>query len=87
MTVLVNGEAQTRSIQTGLSDDSYTEVTQGLSEGDIVLVSSTTRVSSATRVATATSTQQFPSGGNFTGMPDGGSNFTGMPGGGGFSGP
>jgi hypothetical protein len=33
---LVNGKAEKTYIETGLSDDTYTEVTSGLKEGDTV---------------------------------------------------
>jgi macrolide-specific efflux system membrane fusion protein len=38
VTVLVDGKPETRTIQTGLADDQRTEVTEGLSEGDTVLI-------------------------------------------------
>jgi RND family efflux transporter MFP subunit len=67
--VLVNGVAESRPIITGMSDDSYTEVKSGLSEGDIVLIITTPRTTStSTRASTATSTrsnsnqQQLPGG-------------------------
>lgn len=53
--VMVNGVAQTRSIQTGIANSQYTEVTEGLSEGDQVTIPLST--------APATSTSGQPGGG------------------------
>ena len=39
--VLVNGQAETRTVQTGLSNDTMTEIADGLKEGDQVVISST----------------------------------------------
>ena len=47
--VLVNGVAETKTIQTGVSDLSNTEVTSGLSEGDVVVLPQSTSSSSSTQ--------------------------------------
>ncbi len=44
--VMVNGAAETRTIKVGLADDTRTEVLEGLSEGDQVIVESTARAPS-----------------------------------------
>ena len=51
--VLVNGVAETREVQTGISNSSYTEITSGLSEGEVVLISQSSS-SSGTQIATRT---------------------------------
>jgi HlyD family secretion protein len=53
-----DGTTEERAIQTGISDWQYTEVTEGLSEGEQVLVPETTGASTAT-----TSDQGMPGGG------------------------
>lgn len=58
-------------VEVGLSDDSFTEITSGLSEGQVVLLPDTT--------ASASSTEEGMMGGMGGGMPEGG-----MPGGGGM---
>ena len=93
VTIMVSGLAQVVSVDTGLSDDTYTEVTQGLKEGDSVVITSSAKTSS-TRTATTTTTtrtsaatttrtsqQQFPGGVVTTGGPPGGGgfNFTSVP--------
>jgi HlyD family secretion protein len=55
--VMVNGVAETRQVQTGISNSSYTEITSGLNEGDEVVIQPTTSSSS--------SSSQFPGGGGF----------------------
>jgi len=40
--VLVNGKVETRVVQVGLSNDTMTEITAGLNEGDRVVINSTT---------------------------------------------
>ncbi|MDD5082386.1 MAG: HlyD family efflux transporter periplasmic adaptor subunit [Dehalococcoidales bacterium] len=54
--VLVNGLAETREIKTGISNWQYTEVTEGLSEGDRVIV---------TQGTTSNQQQQIRQGGMF----------------------
>jgi RND family efflux transporter MFP subunit len=54
VTVLVSGQAEVRSVKTGLSDDNYTEITGGLQEGDEVLVAPT---GNTTQKVTTKSTQ------------------------------
>jgi multidrug efflux pump subunit AcrA (membrane-fusion protein) len=49
--VMVNGVAETRQVQTGISNSTYTEITSGLNEGDQVLVSQT---SSSSTIKTTT---------------------------------
>jgi HlyD family secretion protein len=56
--VLPTGATEQRAIQIGISNWQYTEVTEGLSEGEKVLVSGTSTTST-------TSQQQRPSGGTF----------------------
>ncbi len=46
--VLENGVAQSRSIKTGLSNGQYSEVTEGLSEGEKVVIPQTTTSTSTT---------------------------------------
>jgi hypothetical protein len=46
--VLKDGVAESRSIKTGLSDGQNTEVTQGLSEGEQVVIPKTTTTTSTT---------------------------------------
>jgi HlyD family secretion protein len=56
--VLVNGVAESRQVQTGISNSQYTEITSGLSEGEQVLVpqsSTLTSSSSGTQQTTRTS--------------------------------
>jgi len=57
--VTATGAVEQRAVQTGLSDYQYTEITQGLSEGEIVVTST----ASNTAPATTAATQQQPSGG------------------------
>jgi HlyD family secretion protein len=67
--VAIDGQEQTKSVKTGLSDSSYTEITEGLQEGDMVQISSTVRTTSTSRTSTTTRTSnitQIP-GGNFPG--------------------
>jgi multidrug efflux pump subunit AcrA (membrane-fusion protein) len=52
--VLVNGVAETRQVQTGISNSSYTEITSGLNEGDQILV---TQSSSSSSLSSSSSTQ------------------------------
>jgi macrolide-specific efflux system membrane fusion protein len=40
--VMANGVAESREVQTGISNSTYTEITSGLNEGDEVLVTQTT---------------------------------------------
>ncbi|MGD0780438.1 MAG: HlyD family efflux transporter periplasmic adaptor subunit [Dehalococcoidales bacterium] len=49
--VMVNGVAESRQVQTGISNSTYTEITSGLNEGDQVLVSQT---SSSSTIKTTT---------------------------------
>ncbi len=57
---VVKGEGtETRVIQTGMTDGSYTEITEGLSEGEQVVIKSTTSTSSSsTSSSTKSATQQ-----------------------------
>ncbi len=41
VTVLSQGQQVHRAVQTGLSNDSMTEITRGLREGDVVVLGST----------------------------------------------
>jgi multidrug efflux pump subunit AcrA (membrane-fusion protein) len=53
--VMVNGVAETRQVQTGISNSEYTEIISGLNEGDEVLVSqSSSSSSSSTQQTTRT---------------------------------
>jgi HlyD family secretion protein len=62
--VTASGETEERAIQTGISDYQFTEVTEGLSEGEQVLVPQ------GTTVTTPTTTEQGPPGGMpFLGPP------------------
>ncbi len=94
VTVMVSGQAEIVSVKTGLSDDTYTEVTQGLKEGDSVAITtsakaSSTRTATTTTRTTATTTtrtsqQQFPgevvpTGGPPGTAPAGGFIFTSVP--------
>jgi HlyD family secretion protein len=45
--VMVNGVAETRQVQTGISNSQYTEITSGLSEGDQVVIQQTSSSSSS----------------------------------------
>lgn len=77
--VLRNGKPQTVTVQTGLSSDTQTAITSGLSEGDNVIDSVTTN--SAAAQATSTGTSPFTR--SFGGAGGGGSGFGGRAGGGG----
>jgi len=57
--VTATGAVEERAVQTGLSDYQYTEITQGLSEGDKVEITS----ASTTAAATTAAVNQQPSGG------------------------
>ena len=59
----VNGKAETRPVTTGLADDQRTEITNGLQEGDTVLIENTAR----TGTTGTANTQNRP----FTGGPGG----------------
>ncbi|MHB8104359.1 MAG: efflux RND transporter periplasmic adaptor subunit [Dehalococcoidales bacterium] len=52
--VLVDGIAQSREVQTGISNSTYTEITSGLNEGDQVVVLSSTTTSSSSGQSTRT---------------------------------
>jgi RND family efflux transporter MFP subunit len=92
LTVLVDGEEQTVAVKTGLSNDSYTEITEGVSEGDQVAVTSTiqrtsTRTPTTTTGEATTIPTVFPGGAitivpGGTGFPSGDITFTSFPGGG-----
>jgi len=60
--VLPTGESEQRAIQTGISDYQFTEVTEGLSEGEVVLVPQGT-------TTTTTTSQQGPPRAMFFGGP------------------
>jgi multidrug resistance efflux pump len=60
--VLVNSVVETRQVQTGISNSSYTEITSGLSEGDVVVLPNSSSSSSS-----SSSTPQVPGGGLFFG--------------------
>jgi len=90
VTIMSNDVAEIRSISIGLSDDSYTEVINGLSEGDQVVVAASSAPSTRTSLPTTVSTRitavtGIPGGGQF---PGGGVIVTGgqFPGGGGGGG-
>jgi multidrug efflux pump subunit AcrA (membrane-fusion protein) len=60
VSVMVNGVAETRQVETGISNSSYTEITSGLNEGDQIVVPLTTSSTSSS------SSQSFsPGGGGF----------------------
>ena len=95
--VLVDGVLQKIEVTTGLSDDSYTQITSGLSEGDQVAIVSTVKASTTRTTTTKTTTTAttavpvmtggFQSGGTMpTDFPGGGSMPTGIPSGGSFGG-
>jgi HlyD family secretion protein len=66
--MLSTGATEQRVITTGQSDDTNTEVTSGLQEGEKVLISSgTASTTKITATATATSTQRNQDGGMFFG--------------------
>jgi hypothetical protein len=65
--VLVNGVAESREVQTGISNSSYTVITSGLTEGDQVLVSNTTSSSSSSSSSSSGAQQRPSEGGLFFG--------------------
>lgn len=63
--VALNGSPDEKTIQTGASNDSFTEVTSGLQEGDIVI--SRTITASSITGNTTQGNSLFPTGGNRSG--------------------
>jgi hypothetical protein len=66
---------ETREVQTGMTDGSYTEITSGLSEGEQVVIKTTTSSSSSSSSKTVSTQQQLESisgGGPGSGPPPGG---------------
>jgi HlyD family secretion protein len=59
--ITASGETEQRTVQTGISDWQFTEITDGLSEGEEILVPQGT--------VTTTETQQRPGGMMFFGGP------------------
>jgi HlyD family secretion protein len=76
--VNADGTTETRAITTGITDYSYTEVTDGLEEGEKVLVST-----ASTSTSTSSTEQQSQGGMMIPGMMDGGGPPSGGPPGGG----
>jgi RND family efflux transporter MFP subunit len=80
VSVMVNGAAETRSVTTGLSDDSYTEILSGLSEGERVIIAGgsvpSTRTTTPQTTSTGRTNNTFVPGGQF---PGGGVIITGGP--------
>ena len=78
VTVVVNGQQESRTVTTGASDTTYTEITSGLNEGDQVVVPSTGAVTSATGasgasgVSGASGASGAPAGGPPAGGPPAG---------------
>ena len=64
--VLVNGVAETREVQTGISNSSYTVITSGLNEGEVVVVNQTSSSSSSSS-SSSPGAQQRQGGGLFFG--------------------
>lgn len=55
--VMVDNQTQTKSVKTGISDGTYTEITAGLQEGDMLVISSIVKAkSTSTANATASNT-------------------------------
>jgi RND family efflux transporter MFP subunit len=46
--VLVNGQPETRTVTTGISNDQYIEVKEGLNEGDVVVIPTTAKSATTT---------------------------------------
>jgi len=66
--VMVNGEIQQRTITTGITDGSYSEVLSGLQAGEQVILPKTTSASTTTQQSTGGTifpTGDFPGGGGF----------------------
>jgi multidrug efflux pump subunit AcrA (membrane-fusion protein) len=61
--IIKNGRTQTVTVETGISSETQTEITSGLSEGDIVVTSTT----SATSSTSSSKTGSSPFGGGLGG--------------------
>jgi multidrug efflux pump subunit AcrA (membrane-fusion protein) len=67
------GKMSSVTVETGASNDTSTEITSGINEGDIVV---TSVISSATRTSTTTTTSPFSAlGGRGAAGAGGGGNF------------
>ena len=75
--VLVNGQRETRIVRIGVTDGTFTEITGGLNDGDLVVTGTTT-----TAASTAPATTGAGGGGPGGGGPGGGGPGGGGPGGG-----
>ena len=67
MTVVANNVSTTRSVTLGLVGDTYTEITSGLSYGDVVSYNAS-KTSTSSSSSSSSSSGGFPSGG----FPSGG---------------
>jgi HlyD family secretion protein len=72
--VVTASGTETREVQTGMTDGSYTEITSGLSEGEKLVIKTTTSSSSSSSSKTVSTHQQLQSisGGGPGGPPGGG---------------
>lgn len=73
--VVKGSTTETRTVQTGITDGTYTEITDGLTEGEQVLIKTSSSSSSSSSSAKTPSTQQqlqSISGGGSGGPPPGG---------------
>ncbi len=77
--VMKNGSPQKQTVEIGASNDSYTEITNGLSAGDVVVTQTITKSSKSASSSSSNSSNKSNS--NNT------SSLRGLTGGGGFSGP
>jgi len=61
--VMINGVPQTRNVEVGISNDTDTEITSGLSEGDTVVTQTITSTGSSSSSSTPSSTRRGGLGG------------------------
>jgi hypothetical protein len=80
--VMMNGSPQYRQVQTGMTTSSYTQITSGLTEGEVVV---TGQYSNNATSTSSGGTNRSNGGGFFrqgSGLPQGGFPQEGLPGGG-----
>jgi hypothetical protein len=81
--VMMNGSPQYRQVQTGMTTSSYTQITSGLTAGEVVVTGQYTN--NATSGSSGSTTNRSNGGGFFRqggGLPQGGFPQGGFPGGG-----